>query len=71
MVTGGEFSKETVAQYSETGQVTFLAKLTTGRWAHACGNYVGDEGAQVGVNGNIIQKILSLDVIDFAGQWRI
>ena len=70
-MTGGRYSQQTVAQYSETGQVTFLANLTSGRWAHACGNYVGDEGAQVSVNGNIIEKILSLDVIDFAGQWRI
>ena len=63
VVTGGEYSKKRVTQYSETGEVTFLANLTTGRWAHACGKYLGDKGDQVSVMGNITNSELSSYII--------
>ena len=53
VVTGGRYSQQTVAQYSETGQVTFLANLTSGRWAHACAKYVNNKGAEVSLIGKI------------------
>ena len=38
---------QTVVQYSIQGKVTYLAKMNTGRYAHACSKYVNDNGETV------------------------
>ena len=55
MITGGTdlgssstgHSLKTVASYSRTGQTETLAQLNVGRWSHACGSYLNDEGDNV------------------------
>ena len=38
---------QTVVQYSIQGKVTYLAKMNTGRYSHACSKYVNDNGETV------------------------
>ena len=38
---------QTVVQYSIQGKVTYLAKMNTGRSAHACSKFVNDNGETV------------------------
>ena len=38
---------KTVARYSRTGQTETLAQLNVGRWSHACGSYLNDDGVNV------------------------
>ena len=40
-------SLRTVAQFTETGAVTFFARLNTARYAHACTKFVNDKGDAV------------------------
>ena len=47
MVTGGEYSLQRVAQYSLTGEVTYLADLQQERWKHACTSFIDDNGVTV------------------------
>ena len=48
MVTGGAFgASKKVAQYSVTGEVTYLAELNNGRSYHACSKYEDDNGRTV------------------------
>ena len=55
VVTGGldGSTRQRVAQYSVAGDVTYLANLNTGRYAHACSQYVDDNGDTVSLTLNI------------------
>ena len=55
VVTGGDdgSTKRTVAQYSVTGEVSYLANLNTGRRGPACSKYVDDNGDTVSLVFNI------------------
>ena len=46
VVTGGQdgSTQQTVAQYSITGEVTYLAELQTGRYLHACSKFMDQDG---------------------------
>ena len=54
VVTGGANSLQRVAQYSLTGEVTYLADLQHGRWGHACTSFIDDNGVTVSLLVNII-----------------
>ena len=41
---------KTVAEFTETGQVTYLADLQEGRDDHACSKFVDDNGETVSFN---------------------
>ena len=47
MATGGEYSLQRVAQYSLTGEVTYLADLQQGRSYHACTSFIDDDAVTV------------------------
>ena len=47
VVTGGIYSKTTVAQYTEAGAVTYLPSLKTARYDHACSKFVNEDGDTV------------------------
>ena len=49
IVTGGYDSGviQTVAEFTETGQVTYLANLQEGRYLHACSKFVDNNGETV------------------------
>ena len=51
VVTGGEdgSTRQTVAQYTVTGDVTYLAELQTGRRIHACSKYLDGDGQLVSI----------------------
>ena len=38
---------KTVAEFTETGQVTYLADLQQGRYEHACAKFVDNNGETV------------------------
>ena len=54
IVTGGQNgrrdSKQIVAEFTETGQVTYLADLQEGRYRHACSKFVDNNGETVSFN---------------------
>ena len=54
VVTGGLYSLQRVAQYSLTGEVTYLADLQQGRGVHACTSFIEDNGVMVSLVVNII-----------------
>ena len=54
VVTGGYYSLQRVAQYSLTGEVTYLADLQQGRGVHACTSFIDDNGVTVSLVVNII-----------------
>ena len=54
VVTGGEFSLQTVARYSLAGDVTYMADLQQGRELHACTSFIDDNGDTVSLLINII-----------------
>ena len=47
VVTGGEFSRRTVARYSLTGTLTYLADLQEDRYRHACSSFLDSNGVTV------------------------
>ena len=51
VVTGGlgDSKMKTVAQYTVTGDVTYLAKLQTGRNGHACSKFLDGDGQLVSI----------------------
>ena len=55
VITGGmdyyspDGALRTVTRYSRTGQTETLPQLNVGRYGHACGSYVTDEGEHVWV----------------------
>ena len=67
MVTGGEYSLQKVAQYSLSGEVTYLADLQQGRHYHACTFFIDDNGVMVSLVVNIIKKSDNCYVVDTAG----
>ena len=56
VVTGGEYSLQRVTQYSLTGEVTELPDLNTGRYYHACSQFVNSEGVTVSYNYRNVRK---------------
>ena len=50
IVTGGLDRKKTVAEFTETGQVTYLPDLQEGRYDHACSKVVAENGGTVSFN---------------------
>ena len=52
VVTGGYNGStyQTVAQYTVTGDVTYLAELQTGRYWHACSKFLDDYGELVSIS---------------------
>ena len=50
IVTGGSILMQTVAEFTETGQVTYLADLQEGRYDHACSKFVDNNGETVSFN---------------------
>ena len=58
VVTGGEYSQKTVAQYSLTGEVTYLADLQQGRYSHACTSFIDDDGVTVSFVVNIMKYLI-------------
>ena len=54
MVTGGLNSLQKTAQYSPSGEVTYLADLQQGRRNHACTSFIDDNGDTVSLSVNII-----------------
>ena len=54
MVTGGGYSQQKAAQYSLSGEVTYLADLQQGRYDHACTSFIDDNGVTVSLVVNII-----------------
>ena len=54
VVTGGWYNRQTVAQYSPTGEVTYLADLQQPRSGHACTSFIDDNGVTVSLSVNII-----------------
>ena len=51
VVTGGKDGSNyrTVARYTVSGEITYLANLLTGRDVHACGSFVNSEGDTVSI----------------------
>ena len=51
VVTGGQHthSRTKVAEYTETGAVTYMPDLKNGRWFHACSKFVNDDGVTVSI----------------------
>ena len=56
MDTGGEYSLQRVAQYSLTGEVTYLDDLQQGRYYHACTSFIDDNGVTVSLVVNIMKN---------------
>ena len=54
VVTGGGYSQQKAAQYSPSGEVTYLADLQQGRYSHACTSFIDDNGDTVSLVVNII-----------------
>ena len=53
IVTGGYDnggSRQTVAEFTVSGQVTYLTNLQTGRQTHACSKFVDNNGETVSFN---------------------
>ena len=50
VITGGAGSMKTVAEFTETGEVTYLSDLQEGRFYHACSKFVDDNGETVSFN---------------------
>ena len=53
-------SMRTVAQFTETGAVTFFARLNTARYAHACSKFVNDKGDSVREGYKVTTKSLEI-----------
>jgi len=74
IVTGGLDRKKTVAEFTETGQVTPLADLQEGRSHHGCSKFVDNNGQTAllvtgGIVGNDGTEILSSTEIYLNSQW--
>ena len=72
VVTGGNdgSTKQTVAQYTEDGTVTYLTQLQTGRWGHSCAKYINEDGETVSTK-QTLQYILRFFFADFTCNRRI
>ena len=58
VVTGGQNSKQKVAQYNLAGEVTYLADLQQGRHYHACTSFLDDNGVTVSLVVNIMKYLI-------------
>ena len=58
VVTGGVNSLQKVAQYSLTGEVTYLADLQEGRAVHACTSFIDDDGVTVNFLVNLVKYLI-------------
>ena len=58
VVTGGLYSLQRVAQYSLTGEVTYLADLQQGRKGHACTSFIDDNAVTVSLIVNIMKYLI-------------
>ena len=58
VVTGGYDSWQRVAQYSLTGEMTYLADLQQGRYYHACTSFIDDNGVTVSAVVNFIRYLI-------------
>ena len=58
VVTGGHYSPQRVAQYSLSGEVTYLAELKWGRYRHACTSFIDDNGVTVSLVVNIMKYLI-------------
>ena len=58
VVTGGLYSLQRVAQYSLSGEVTYLADLQHRRWGHACTSFIDDNGVTVSLVVNIMKYLI-------------
>ena len=60
VVTGGyySYSSQKVAQYSLSGEVTYLADLQQGRYRHACTSFIDDNGVTVSLVVNIMKYLM-------------
>ena len=47
IVTGGEYSRQRVTQFSVTGEATQLPDLIKGRYGHACSSFINNDGVEV------------------------
>ena len=61
IVTGGYDNGggiQTVAEFTVSGQVTYLANLQTGRYNHACSKFVDENGETVSFNCQLQHVVL-------------
>ena len=58
VVTGGRYSQQKAAQYSLSGEVTYLADLQQGRYDHACTSFIDDNGVTVSLLVNIMKYLI-------------
>ena len=61
VVNGGLYSNKVlqkVAQYSLSGEVTYLADLQQGRYRHACTSFIDDNGVTVSLVVNIMKYLM-------------
>ena len=49
IITGGDFTRNTVSRYGVLGWVEDLPSLVVGRESHGCGSYFRGDGTQVSV----------------------
>ena len=71
IVTGGVNSKKTVAEFTKTGQVTYLADLQVGRYWHACSKFEDDTGETVSFNElkTWSSNLLNTIILGFTCYW--
>ena len=58
VVTGGGYSRQKTAQYSPSGEVTYLADLQQGRYDHACTSFIDVNGVTVSLVVNIMKYLM-------------
>jgi len=58
VVTGGWYSLQKVAQYTLSGEVTYLADLQQGRIRHACTSFRDHNGVTVSLLVNIMKYLI-------------
>ena len=58
VVTGGQYREKTVAQYTLSGEVTYLADLQQGRIFHACTSFIDHNGVTVSLLVNIMKYLM-------------
>ena len=51
-------ASQKVAEYTETGDVTYMPSMKTGRYRHACSKFVNDDGDTVSCINYIIILLL-------------
>ena len=67
VVTGGEFSRRTVALYSLTGTLTYLADLQVDRYRHACSSFLDSNGDTVSLSLSTTKLMIIISVPELFG----